>query len=140
LYALIILLLVTLGFAGTILGLAQRSNNKSGIAKVRNSSPGRTIAGVTIGLSLTWKQIPVFAFQAYSFCVAATVQAYADRQPFVELWNAQGASAKLTVLLNYAGVSGPVKPCRAFRNKHVLIGFLFHHELHLELPDDTVRC
>ncbi|KAK5232529.1 hypothetical protein LTR47_006417 [Exophiala xenobiotica] len=124
-WALIILLLVTLGLAGTILGLAQRSNNKSGITRIRNSSPGRTIAGVTVGLSLTWKQIPVFAFQAYSFCVAATVRAYADRQPFVELWNAQGASAKLTVLLNYAGVLGPVKPWRAIRNKHVLIGFLF---------------
>ncbi|KIW55647.1 hypothetical protein PV05_04378 [Exophiala xenobiotica] len=125
LWALIILLLVTLGFAGTILGLAQRSNNKSGIVKIRNSSPGRTVAGVTIGLSLTWKQIPVFIFQSYSLCVAATVEAYADRQPFVELWNAQGAPAKLTVLLNYAAVLGPVKPWRAFRNKHVLVGFLF---------------
>jgi len=52
------------------------------------------------------KTVSGYFFQSHSLWVTTTVYAYARRQPFVELSNGNGASAKLSMLLDYAAVSG----------------------------------
>jgi hypothetical protein len=71
----------------------------------------------------------VLVLQTYSIWVAATVYAYAERLPYVELSRTHGASAKLTILLDYRSLPGPIKIWRSFINKHRLLSSLFFFNL-----------
>ncbi|KIW42716.1 uncharacterized protein PV06_06236 [Exophiala oligosperma] len=117
-----LLFLFTIGLAVTLFVLARKSAGAKGIAEIRKVKPDRNVAGVALGLTLTWKQIPTFTIQAYGMCLAAAFMAFAQRQPYVELNRADGgAPAKASILLDYGSLSWFSKIKRAWQSKHALL-------------------
>ncbi|OAP61260.1 hypothetical protein AYL99_03461 [Fonsecaea erecta] len=107
---------VTLGFIAGIITLIALSNIKRGFVRVHDSS--KTFAGVDWRISLTWTTLPSFIFQVYGLCVAAIVESFGFRQPFIELARDGGAVAKKTIALDYGSFFPIQREWKAWRNGH----------------------
>ncbi|EXJ72404.1 uncharacterized protein A1O5_04908 [Cladophialophora psammophila CBS 110553] len=96
---LLLFLALTVLLIGGIIALIVVSSVNHGLAPVENAS--RTVAGVDWRLSLTWTTLPSLLLQIYGLCVAAVVDAFGFRQPFIELARDGGAIARKSIALDY---------------------------------------
>jgi hypothetical protein len=117
-------LVVTLGLIGGIAAVKIVSKSRNGLADVSNQAT--MLLTFNVGQSLWWTFFPVLIFQIYTLWFAAIVSALADRQPFVELRKGDnGASSKVSVLLDYRKYPGITKPFVAFGNWHFTLSVTF---------------
>ncbi|KIX96819.1 uncharacterized protein Z520_07539 [Fonsecaea multimorphosa CBS 102226] len=113
---LLIFSVVNLAFIGGIITLIALSNIKHGFVGVQNTS--KTVAGVDWRISLTWTTLPSLIFQIYGLCVAAVVDAFGFRQPFIELARDGGVVARKTIALDYGSFFPVKREYKAWRNGH----------------------
>ncbi|KAK5092459.1 hypothetical protein LTR70_005420 [Exophiala xenobiotica] len=127
--ALVPLFVVTTLLIGGIVALVALSSVNHGFVRVKNTSSNFAYIDWTI--SLTWIVVPSIIFQVYGLCVAAVIDAFGFRQPFVEL--ARGAAAEKSIALDYASFFPVQREWKAFRNGHWHIGVPFAVSLLLKI-------
>ncbi|KAK5936704.1 hypothetical protein PMZ80_011075 [Knufia obscura] len=113
-WSIVLLLTVTFGLFAGVLTLVVLSKVRHGFTSVKNVSGD--ILGVDLGISLLWVVLPSAIFGIYGQVVAAAIDAFGFRQPFVEL--VEGAPASKTIALDYRSLMPGQREWTAFRNRH----------------------
>lgn len=122
-WSLLLILFVTVGLIGGIITLMVLSRVRHGFVEVRDWTGN--LAGIDLGISLVWVVVPSFVFGVYGQVVAAAIDAFGFRQPFVELW--WGAPAAKTIALDYNLLLPGQRELTAIRNRHwhLVVPFIF---------------
>lgn len=120
-----VLLLLTFGFIFVIAALTAISRRDLGF--VRQSQPPRFFQRNPGLRKAIWEQgifytaFPAFIMTVYRTMWDATVMAFADRQPYVDLMKVGGRHPRRTILLDYKMEPLLHRWILAFQNKHFLL-------------------
>ncbi|KAH9224912.1 hypothetical protein DL95DRAFT_400209 [Leptodontidium sp. 2 PMI_412] len=129
-WATFLVTIVNVVFITTIVVLLAISKSNSGFATISSSSVLQlSFLGVNLGkldknsaYSLLWTSFPTLIITVYVLCWSAIISDFQDRQPFIELAKPDGATGKMSVLLDYRQHALPTRWFRAWRNKHRVLG------------------
>lgn len=131
--SLLTFLIVDVALAATVLGLTISSSKNDGFVTIpsRNASSSSSSAQQSTGaeafnapwdLGVLWTSLPSFVFSIFGAYWAWIAGSLAERQPYVELRNPNGAPARTSVLLDYRVTASIWRWWGAFRKKHYMVG------------------
>lgn len=132
--SLLTFLIIDVALAVTVIALTIASSQNDGFVTIpsRNISSSSSSAQQSTNdseafnapwdLGVLWTSLPSFAFSLFGAYWAWIAGSLAERQPYVELRNPNGAPASTSILLDYRVTASIWRWWGAFKKKHYLVG------------------